>query len=330
MNLSFLEFFKSARPGTVFVTTHVNADPDAVASALLLREVLKSMGFTTRVCFPEGPSKLSKKLIERFGISYNQNCSCSDAEYVVVCDTSNEIMLSEVKECLEGRHVVVVDHHEHKGSIAERAALALVEREASAVTLAVEIAQIRGLRLGRELSTLALAGIVFDTKRFALATPRTLRAAAWLLEQGGSLEEALISLEEEPEYAERIARLKAAQRAMILDVCGYLVAVSEVSSFEASAARALVSLGADLAIVVGGKEGEVRASSRLSRDLAKLGVDLSDIARSVASVLGGEGGGHTGAAGVKVIGKAHRSALVRELLQETLTRILARCARADV
>jgi len=326
MSSGILEFFRAVRPGTVLITAHVNADPDAVASALLVREVLESMGFTARVCFPEGPSKLSKKLIERVGVSYEQNCLCSDADYVVVCDTPNEIQLSDVKECLEGKSVVVVDHHGH-GSIAERAALVLVEREASTTTLAAEIAQSIGLKLGRELSTLALAGIAFDTKRFALATPRTLRAAAWLLEQGGSLEEALAGLEEEPEYTERVARLKAAQRAMVIEVCGYLVAVSEVSSFEASAARALVSLGADLAIVVGGRGGEVRASSRLSRNLARMGVDLADIAQRVASVLRGEGGGHKGAAGVKIRKRIHKGALVRGLLEETLVRVLTECEK---
>ncbi|MFZ8855206.1 MAG: DHH family phosphoesterase [Thermofilaceae archaeon] len=325
MSSSFLEFFGAARPGIVFVTTHVNADPDAVASAFLIREVLESMGFDVGVCFPEGPSRLSKKLMERIGISYEQNCLCGDSEYVVVCDTSNEILLSEARGCLEGKEVIVIDHHGHRGSIAGRAALALVEREASTTTLAVEIVQNAGLRLSRKLSTLALAGIAFDTKRLAFATPRTLRAAAWLLEQGGSLEEALACLEEEPEYAERVARLKAAQRAMMIEVCEYLVVVSEVSSFEASAARALVSLGADLAIIVGGKEGEVRASSRLSRELAKADVDLADIARRVASILKGEGGGHKGAAGVKVRARLHRDALVRELLKETLARMLANC-----
>jgi Exopolyphosphatase-related proteins len=283
------------------------------------------MGFSVKLCFPEGPSKLSKKLMERIGVGYEQTCLCGDAEYVVVCDVSNEVMLSDARECLTGRRVVVVDHHENRGSIVERAALAWVEREASTTTLTVEVAQLQGLRLSRELSTLALAGIAFDTKRFAIATPRTLRAAAWLLEQGGSLEEALVCLEEEPDYAERIARLKAAQRAMFIDVCGYLVAVSEVSSFEASAARALVSLGADLAIVVGGKEGEVRASSRLSRELAKRGIDLADIARRVADTFRGEGGGHKGAAGVKIRGRVHRNTLVREFLMETFSRIFARC-----
>ena len=248
--VDLLKYVRTLPPSErILVVTHVNADPDAVATALVVREVLAALGFNAVACFPGGISRVSRDLLERLGINYESSCECR-ARYVVVCDASNEAVLGEAAACLAGAAgVMIIDHHE-AGSLAGRASVAVIEPgEPAATTLAVELAQAAEVRLSPQLASLALGGILYDTKRFMAASPRTLRAAAWLLESGGQYEQALPKPEEELDYSERVARLKAAQRAVLVDVCGHIVAVSEVTAYEASAARALVSLGADLSLI---------------------------------------------------------------------------------
>lgn len=325
--MSFEEFLKYigrlASSEEILVVAHVNADPDAVATVLIVKRILEKQGLRVRTCFPEGPSKLSKELLGKLEITYENNCSCG-AHYVVVCDTSNEVMLSNVAECLREAEVIVVDHHE-PGNLLQRAVIALVDpKEPAATTIAVELAQLAGVDIGAKLATLALGGILYDTRRFVIATPRTLRSAAWLLESGGRYEVALPYPEEMLDYSERVARLKAAQRALFIDICGFIAAATEVTAYEASTARALVMLGADVAIVLGGKE-ELRVSARASDRILKAGLDIAAVARKVASIFGGEGGGHKGAGGVKVRRGASSNALLRAVTNELIREILTLC-----
>ncbi len=319
---SLLELFRSLPPSdSVLIVTHTNADPDAVATALVVREVLSQLGLKAATCFPEGISRASRELLEKLGISYENSCTCR-GRHVVVCDASNEAVLGEAAQCLAGAaSLVIIDHHE-AGSLSGRARVAVIEPdEPAATTLAVELAQAAGVRLSPQLASLALGGILYDTKRFAVVSPRTLRAAAWLLECGGRYESALPRSEEELDYSEKVARLKAAQRALFVEVCGHIIALSEVTAYEASAARALVSLGADVAFVVGGKE-EVRVSARASRKVLDKGVDLAEILRRVAEAVGGQGGGHKGAAGLNVRGGVTPGTVLRKLAEE-VTRVLS-------
>lgn len=325
MSLSdFLQRLSSLTPTEdVLVATHVNADPDAVAAAFVLKSVLEKLGFRVRTCFPEGPSRLSKQLLDKLEIPYKNDCTCF-SRLVVICDTSNESMLASAAECLKDAEIVVVDHHE-PGNLVRRASLAAVYPEQPAATvIAVELAQLAGVSLEPKLATLALAGILYDTRRFSIATPKAFRAAAWLLESGGNYESAMLHPEEALEHSEKIARLKAAQRAMLIDVCGSIVALSEVTAYEASAARALITLGADVAFVLGGKE-ELRVSARASERVLDAGLSIAEIARRVAAVLGGEGGGHKGAGGLKIQGEKSQSEILRVISGEIIRELMELC-----
>jgi nanoRNase/pAp phosphatase (c-di-AMP/oligoRNAs hydrolase) len=106
------------------------------------------------------------------------------------------------------------------------------------------------------------------------------------------------------ESSERIARLKAAKRRKLVRVNGWLVAFSHVSAYQASSARAMVSLGAHVAVVAGSRGEKVQISLRASPDFyKKTGVHLGkDIARPLGEYLNGMGGGHSLSAGVNGVG----------------------------
>jgi bifunctional oligoribonuclease and PAP phosphatase NrnA len=87
----------------------------------------------------------------------------------------------------------------------------------------------------------------------------------------------------------------------------WIIALSNVSAYQASAARALIDLGAHVAAVAGKKDNspEIEISMRCNREFSeKTGIHLGkDVAKPLGQYLQGEflqgmGGGHAMAAGV--------------------------------
>ena len=98
---------------------------------------------------------------------------------------------------------------------------------------------------------------------------------------------------------ENIARLKAAQRMSLHMVGGWTIATSQLSSYQSSAARALIGLGGDVAIVAGRSKKALKASFRSSEGFhdeshVHLGRDL---AMPLGEMFSGAGSGHPTAAG---------------------------------
>jgi nanoRNase/pAp phosphatase (c-di-AMP/oligoRNAs hydrolase) len=150
-----------------------------------------------------------------------------------------------------------------------------------------------------------LLGIAYDSRHFSIATPGTLNAASALLEIDGPIQEVLSMLRTERNRPEMIARIKAAQRTQLHDARGWVLATSRLGSFHASAARALIGLGADAAIVCGSDKGDIRASLR-STDRFYQGtrIHLGEVAQALGGEFGGAGSGHPTAAGVNGEGDA--------------------------
>ena len=94
--------------------------------------------------------------------------------------------------------------------------------------------------------------------------------------------------------------LKASQRLKLHTVGDWIIATSHLSSFQASAARALLLLGADLAIVVGNDKRKLRVSMRSTERFHKeTSIHLGrDIAIPLGEEFEGAGSGHSTAAGV--------------------------------
>jgi nanoRNase/pAp phosphatase (c-di-AMP/oligoRNAs hydrolase) len=159
---------------------------------------------------------------------------------------------------------------------------------------------------------------VADTARFRHADGATLRTAARLVElSGSSVEDALALLDRDEEEVgnldARRAALAAASRASVETVGASLVAVSQVGSFDAAAAAALVRAGADLAVVARERGGEARVSLRASPRALAGGLRLGELANEAAREVGWSGGGHDAAAGLRGEPPAARAveALVR-------------------
>jgi len=136
-------------------------------------------------------------------------------------------------------------------------------------------------------------------------------------------EEALSILYMQMDVSERIARLKAAKRMNLMRLGEWLIGFSNISAYQASVARALLSLGVDVGIVGGEKEGKLRISMRSSKQFnQETGIHLGrDIAKPLGEQVNGMGGGHATSAGVNGEGDFKEAAkkcvrLLREKLKD--------------
>jgi hypothetical protein len=79
----------------------------------------------------------------------------------------------------------------------------------------------------------------------------------------------------------------------------YIIAFSYVSSFEASASKAIVDLGADLSfVIVLEKNNRFRISARAAEPLfTNTSFHLGRFLAAIGLIFEGSGGGHDGAAG---------------------------------
>ncbi|AKG38892.1 hypothetical protein MA03_05985 [Infirmifilum uzonense] len=310
-------YFSSIKGARALIITHRNADPDAIGCAYVLQSISTTLGFEAEVCLPEGPDRLSKRILNSLRVPWQEDCDTADL--LVICDTSNKMMLGGAASLIDkAKEIIIIDHHSPPGNLISKASYSLIIGEPSATVIAVLLADALKVRLTKEISTIALSGILYDTRRYLSTTPNTFLASKILLEEEGDYDMALKLLEFPEDRSEIIAKLKGVQRASILDICGYLVAVTEASAHEAAVAKALVSLGVDLAIVAGGHEFS-RTSIRVSNRLLEKGFDSSKLVADVATSLEAEAGGHPGASGISIYKRGIKPNIIRN---ESLRRLL--------
>jgi nanoRNase/pAp phosphatase (c-di-AMP/oligoRNAs hydrolase) len=150
------------------------------------------------------------------------------------------------------------------------------------------------------IDNLLLTGLIFDTRRFYFADVLTLQAAIKLIKYGADYEQCIKALLMRPDRSERIARLKAAGRVNLYTIGDWVIVTSKINAFEASVCRALIDMGADVAIVGGIPSKDVaRISSRSTREFSTAtAINLGkDVMEPLGDIIGGKGGGHANAAG---------------------------------
>ena len=286
---------------------HRNADADAYLSAFAVARLLESLspGCQVDVATPGGMTVLTQKLSETFKASVVEESQAEYDLYVAVDVGDTELLKSWLtKMTAADAPKVLIDHHplRDKGVYDH---LMVDEEATSTAELVFRIFEELEVAIDPETAQALLEGILFDSQHLAIAGVDSLRAVVALVDGGASLVEARKALRSQPDYGEVIAKLKGAQRIKILKLGAWVAVTSELGSFQAQAARSMISLGADLAAVGGVTDEETRVSLRCSQRFfestqIKLG---SAIAEYIAAGLGGHGGGHSTAASLSCPGE---------------------------
>jgi phosphoesterase RecJ-like protein len=294
----------------IIILTHRNGDPDAICSAFALKRLLKSLnpGLEVVVGTPEGVNKLSEKILSRFEVKVESNLQLQDFDIIFMVDTNSPLHLGKLGTTIKSleKPVAIIDHHYPNESIKGFPHIEYCnEKSPSTCEIVYELYRQSKVECPRREASMLLVGIVCETRYLRLATSKTLLVVAELIERGAQIEELYSLLEVPMDDSERMARLKAAQRCNTLRLGEWIVVTSNVGSHQASAARALIMLGADLAIVGGDDKDQLKLSLRSTKEFhQKTGIHLGrDLARPLGESFDGSGGGHSLAAGVSCSGR---------------------------
>jgi nanoRNase/pAp phosphatase (c-di-AMP/oligoRNAs hydrolase) len=221
-------------------------------------------------------------------------------------DTNTIQQLNEWTERIKSDQIIVlVDHHARHPDTENLATLSVVDESSSSTCeIVFNLFKEAGIKPSLEAAKAIFLGIAFDTRHFVIANSSTFKVVSELIDIGVEVQENLPILSMPMEYSERVARLKASSRINFFKKNDWLISFSDISSYQASVARALISLGAHVAIVAGKKNGKIQVSFRATNEFyVKTGIHLgTDLAKPVGDFLGGMGGGHSVSAGANGIG----------------------------
>jgi nanoRNase/pAp phosphatase (c-di-AMP/oligoRNAs hydrolase) len=273
----------------------------------------------------QGISRLSKHLIKFLPIEVKTQPNVEKADVIMLLDTNTIQQLDNWAEKVKASKapIIVVDHHAAHPETERLAKVCITNEEASSTCeIVYSFFKEKNIKPNETEAKALFLGIAFDTRHFVLANSSTLKTIAELVDAGANAQETLALLSLPMDFSERVARLKACKRAKLFKIGEWIVAFSHVSAYQASAARAIIDLGAHVAVVAGQKNESLEISLRCTRDFQeKTGIHLGkDIAKPLGEYLHGMGGGHASAAGVNGVGDVE-SGLKRclRLLKEKLS-----------
>ena len=297
----------------VLLLCHHNADPDAVCSAFAFQGLLARCkpNLTAEIGAGQGISRLSKHILKHIPITVNLQPNVEKADAIVLLDTNTTQQLGHLAERIANikAPIIVIDHHAAHPRTEQIAKLCVTNEEASSTCeMVYNFYKQLDMKPNLNEAKALFLGITFDTRHFVLANSSTFRTISELSDIGVNPQEELSALALPMDFSERVARMKACRRAKLMKVGNWIIALSHVSAYQASAARALVDLGAHIAAVAGQKNEKVEISLRCTRDFNQVtGIHLGrDIAKPLGEYLQGMGGGHATAAGVNGTGQMEK------------------------
>ncbi|MEX1299443.1 MAG: CBS domain-containing protein [Desulfotignum sp.] len=303
---------KKSNTARTIITSHVNADYDAIAAMLAAQKLYPD----ARIIFPGSQEKtLRDFFIHSMGYLFNMADPAvfdfSETRTLVLVDTRQKNRLSGVKTLLDNKNVAVhvYDHHP-PGPDDVTPTMEIFKSYGATTTILCEILQKKNVPVTPEEATVMALGIYEDTGVFTYAstTPADFLQAGFLLGCGASLN-TIVSLVVREIKAEQVSWLNDLLNEMIRhQINGMDVYVSTISSPTyitdlASIVQKVMrmeNLDLYFAVVLMGNKVHIIARNRIPE------VDVGRI----LSRFGG--GGHAYAASAKV--ENHTLAQVEHLL----------------
>lgn len=320
-----LGFIRELQPSSIIITSHLNSDPDGVCSAIALRSLLKELKINSKIKIVlENYTKVTKKIIKQLDLKVDtfDEINENKVDLLILVDVNNIEIIGKVKKLIEnGIPYIIIDHHKFERNKRYPSKYELIKDDyTSTAEVVYELFEYYNQNIDINTAKNLLLGIIYDTKHFLIANNRTLLIVNNLISNELMYGEIIGLLRYPMSRAEKIARLKAAQRLEIHKLGDWVCIVSEISSYEASACRGLLRLGADIAIVKSIKNKDLRISIRSRQEFyEKTNISLTDICDELLNeyeqynVVSLTCGGHSTAAGFN--GKAEHKKIIEKIIK---------------
>ncbi|PJF30912.1 MAG: hypothetical protein CUN52_03325, partial [Phototrophicales bacterium] len=281
------------------IFTHDNADFDAIASLLAAYKLYPE-------ATPVLPHHLARNVAEFMTlyknglpfIAWHEFKPHSKVERIILVDTQR---LPEIRHIKRDTPVLIIDHHRYEGDQGAHVTFTGEEIGANVTLLTEQIIANGAIRLSSLEATVMLLGIYADTGSLSYnrTTPRDMRAAAWLVEQGGVLDTVRRFMSIPLNEAQRnlLDQLTAHQETRYIQghailICTAIVQES-VDNINQVAHRLRDLLEPTALIVLVQMPGRVQMVCRSATDAVDVG--------GLAKFFGG--GGHTRAAAASIVNR---------------------------
>lgn len=283
--------------GPVAVVTGKNGDMDTVGSAIALAAAHPNM-----MACGLHLGRLARQMVEHHQAPFRQlkpehTAWPSTLSAVVVVDAAAQdqtgLVLPSVPRC-------VIDHHATDAwDLGENDLAIKWDVRSTTEVIARYLERHAPTSMSPPVCEFLLAGLVTDTARFRHADASSLSTAGMLIERGGIDYQAFLQRIEDnsPTPSERGALLRGLQRAESTEAGPWTVLRTSAGTLEGRVASLLNGLGADAVVVTRHRHGQTRLTVRAPRSSVLAGLHMGAIMEQLAETLGGEGGGHDGAAG---------------------------------
>lgn len=288
----------AAENGAVAILCGKNGDMDTIGSAISL-----STAFPEAMACGIGMSKVARKVTESLSAPFRKmdsnNPSWPRKLGGIVC--VDAAAPSQIGIPLpEGVPVCIIDHHAtNDWSLGEDCLQVLWPVRATTQIILSYFQAFHPDGLSEPVRRLLLAGLVTDTGRFKHADGKALQAAADLLLGGDIDYQAFIEELESDEMtsSERGALAAGLGRVQATSAGDWHLLHTNVGSNESQMCAVLLRAGAEVALVSRTRDGQTRLTARATRTATSAGVHLGRIFEGMMANVGGDGGGHDGAAG---------------------------------
>ena len=295
---NFEEFIRNYK-GSVILVMHSQADLDALGSTIAMINLITHLNknLDIRVLEPD-LSSLSNELMKSFSYQF-KTIKTKEIDppilffFIDINQINSELIIPDSS-------YIIIDHHiPNTLDVSLTFDFRFPSFRATAEIISCLYHQIK-VPLTPNIIRCLIAGILFDTKRFLYADLELFECVIYLISHNPEIYSEVQALfSSSRSYSERTACIKAAQRMKRYQISNKILLFSHVSSYEAAAARALISLGGDIAVVIAKRKSEARISLRATPEFYnETGISLGqDIVPILISQFGGTGGGHDAAAG---------------------------------
>lgn len=319
----------------VLLLTHEHADLDSFASAAMFQRFLNKQKITSTISVPSHINEQAKHLSESLKIKHISNPDLGAFDIVLLFDLNSFEQLGVLKDSFialfSNRTIeaIVFDHHvSNKACIVYTGNCVIDETMFSTTQLIYNFLDMSSPKekskdFDSTMYFLNCVGLVEDTGHFIVGSDKAfLDFSVSLKKSNKTYSNVLAFTKDEFDNGERIALLKAAQRSIITQIKEFVLITSTVSFYQSFVATKLLNFGAHISLVSGVEKRGLCVLSARADSVFKEKNNFNlvkDLLLDLKEKLGGEIGGHSGAAQWK--GKSNPSEVLRvatEILKKRL------------
>ncbi|NVM18988.1 MAG: DHH family phosphoesterase [Candidatus Lokiarchaeota archaeon] len=299
------DLLKYLKGKNLLITSHDLVDLDGFISGLSLKFFFENFFSNKNInlIFSE-LSKHTKSFLKKFSqkfpnfdLSFHTNKEFLNADVVIIVDSNNLDQIKLFNDNDLNIPYIFIDHHLnlHKKYPNNISSLNLIfDNYSSTSEMVLEFFVDYDIKLPIPYKYLLVSAILTDSGFLSYGSTETIQNLNTILQGQVEIQDVLPLLEREKDVSEKIARIKALQRVNLIRINDWLIGVSHLSSFSASAASLLIKVGFDIGIVVSEDKSDYRITTRAKKQVClKTGLHLGKIISEIYNV---NGGGHDGAA----------------------------------